>query len=157
MKGYQELHWWFVCIFAHLSYLIEAISENLSFYERFKRKKMDLINVRPIGTCKGLEPLSQHVASSMSLVWVMETFLHCHLEKSKIMIVTNPLKVIVQLSFTCINNGFQPYKEKKSTMTLCQYKQVHGNVIIMYYLSLLKYIFDNFKVNAWMSCPILML
>jgi hypothetical protein len=31
-------------------------------------KKLDLINVRPIGACKRLEPLSQCAASRISLV-----------------------------------------------------------------------------------------
>jgi len=77
-----------------------------------KKKKKDLINVRPIGTCKGLEPLSQHVASDISLVWVMETFFHCHLEKRKIMIVTNPLKVIVQLNLHVSTMASNPTKKK---------------------------------------------
>ncbi len=83
----------------------------MSFYERFKRKKKDLINVRPIGRCKGLKPLSHHVASRTSLVWVMETFLHCHLERSKIMIVTNPLKLIVQLNLHVSTMASNPTKK----------------------------------------------
>ncbi len=82
------------------------------FMKDSKEKKMDLINVRPIGTCKGLEPLSQCVASFISLVWVMETFLHCHLEKNKIMIVTNPLKVIVQLNLHVSTMASNPTKKK---------------------------------------------
>jgi hypothetical protein len=83
----------------------------LEFLWKIQKKKMDIINVRPIGTCKGLEPLSQNVASHISLVWVMDTFLHCHLEKSIIMIVTNPLKVIVQLNLHVSTMPSNPTKK----------------------------------------------
>jgi hypothetical protein len=112
-----------------------------------KEKRMDLINVRPIGTCKGLEPLSQ--CSFLHLSCLRNGNLSSlSFGKNKNNDCYQPTQSNSPIKLTCINNGFQPYKEKNSTMTLCQYKQVHGNVIIMYYLSLLKYIFDNFKVNV---------